>query len=196
MTFDERFTWLLSGVVIGLFMSYLTGTLSEIREEVKKVNTFLRENQFRKQDERGAMNSKTVNSLALFLVVLVSLLASVKSQIASNKADDARDQLESVVVCLTKSQATFLDAVNTRTVYTQTQASANKTLQEAQKVFFGILLHRPPYTAMKQEEAAHIYQAALNDFLDAADASAANAKTTKYPKAEDLLDCIKDKKED
>lgn len=200
MTLDERIIWLLLGVVIGLFMGYLTRTLRDIREGVKEVDSFLKTNSPPRRDESGAFKLPTWRGLAVFAAVAFTAIASFQSQAASNNADESlkradasQDQLEQVVSCIIVNQTNFLDAVNTRTTYTQSQAKANKKLQEAQKVFFGILLHIPPYTQERRTEAAREYQIALDNFLDAANASEKNAVITKYPLAEDLLSCIEEK---
>lgn len=196
MTLDERVIYLLIGVGVGFFLGYLTRVLQEIREGVKEVNSFLKKGPSRKRDERGEITWQTVKNLTLLFVVFLTAFAAVQSQIASNKADDNQKQLEQVVGCLIINQTNLLDTVNTRTSSTQTQAKANKTLQESQRVFFGVLLHRPPYTEVTREKAARDYQDALDAFLKAANASASDAAATKYPTAEELLSCIEDKKEE
>lgn len=197
MTLDERVLYLLLGVEVGFFLGYFTRMLREIREGVKEVDRFLKMSPSRKRDERGVVGRQAVQNFALLLVVFITAFAAFSSQKASNDADESlkqtkanQAQLERVVTCIISSQTELFDAINTRTTYTQGQAVANKTLQKAQRVFFGVLLHRPPYTEVKREKAAREYQDALDAFLDAANASENNAKFTKYPQAEDLLMCI------
>lgn len=199
MGIEERFVWLIVGCFIGFVLGYYTRYLRSIKEETHEMKEIV-VNEFkqRRRDERGAISPKFRNSVALGIVVALTAFASVQSQIASNKVTSTQEDLKAattkldrIVDCVIETNTELLDAINTRTTYTQGQAISNADLQRAQAVFFGILLHRPPYSQMRREEAARIYQDALDKFITAATASENNAKFTKYPKAEDLEMCIK-----
>lgn len=208
MSFDDRVGYLLLGVAIGFLLGYFTrGVIAvlKIQEEVHEVHEIVVDKEPPgKRDESGVIgdwNWDRVSKWGLFLVVILTTFASFRSQIASNHADEAltqtnanQKQLERVVGCIIDNQADLLDTINGRTGYTQTQAQANKKLQEAQRVFFGVLLHIPPYTQTVKTDAARDYQKALDEFLDAANASETNSKITKYPEADDLLRCIREEK--
>lgn len=210
MTFDERAMYLLLGVAVGFILGYATRILLERTKEDHSMSE-LNVDPSSSGDESGVVGETRegiifdrLKNWALLLVVLLTAFAAFRSQAASNDADEAiasantaidkanknQEQLEKVVGCLIVNQTALLNAVNTRTGYTQAQAKANKELQEAQSAFFDVLLHIPPYSERIENEAARTYQSSLDDFLVAASASESNAKITEYPEAQDLRNCI------
>ena len=203
MTLDERVIWLLLGVVIGYFLSYMTRTVRETLEEVHEVKLMLKNDPARTRNERGAVDRPTFNQIALVIVLLLTAFAAFQSQQASNKVKTTQDELEDTQVALQQvttcnrtvlSQA--LSALNTRTSYTQAAAGSNLTLVKAQVTMFDVLLHRPPYSEMTRFEATEVYNRAAKTFIELGTESQNNALTTKYPTDEDLATCIVKSMED
>lgn len=204
MSLDERFHWLLLGIVIGAFLGYATRVFIEARQEHADVKTkFPKDDAGRTRDERGLARYPVLHNTALAIVVALTVIASVKSQLASNDVKDTQnelvrtqDKLEATTACNREILAEVLDAINVRTTYTQGQASANKELQAAQQKFLDVLFHRPPYTDAVRSKAGRNYQAALKNFLAKATAAEKNAKITKYPDASELSRCVAERTKD
>lgn len=199
MTLDERVVYLLLGAEVGFFMGYLTRMLQEIREGVKEVDTFFKKIRSRTRDEKGflSFDQLKVRNVALFLVVVLTAFAAFQSQKASNKVADtqadlavAQQQLDAVVECNKTVLADALNALNTRTTYTQSAAGSNLELVKASIKMFDILLFIPPYPVEVRFKATQDYNKAAQDFVKAQAASQNNAKITKYPEAADLNACI------
>lgn len=197
MSFDDRVVYLAIGVVIGFFCGYLTRTLREIKEEIHEVDDILKETNTR--DEQGffSMSRATVNNVALFFVVLLAFTASIQSQLASNKLDDTQAQykvtqmqLGKVVACNRDILGSALDALNTRSAFSRTQASSNLTLQKANAQLFNDLLHRPPYSSKHLLQSVKNYTAALNLFVKAGTKSQRISVIVQYPSADELVDCV------
>lgn len=202
MAFDDRLEWLLLGVLLGYFMGYVTRSLREIKEGVDKVEAFLRNKPrpAKKKADDGGVNRERFNQIMLLLVVVLTAFAAFRSQYAANQAEHANSithdnqaQLKRVVGCVIKNQTAYLNVVNERTEFTKDQALANKDLQKAQRVFFGVLLHIPPYPPTRRVDAAQDYQNALDHYLNTAKAYEKNTQTAQYPTANDLLKCVDSK---
>lgn len=197
MTPEDRLLWLLLGVAIGIFLGWLTRILRDILEGVKEVDHFLKKSPPRQRDERGAVNMNKLQGVALLIVVLLTAFASWQSQAASNKVADTQDRLKTaqakldrVVDCNKTVLSDALNALNTRTSYTQNAAVSNVDLVKAQVTMFDILLHRPPYSDLTRFSATQEYNESAKAFIKAGTEAKNNAILTKYPEAEDLNACI------
>lgn len=201
MAFDDRLTWLLIGVVIGFFAGYVTRTLREIKEEVHEVDEIVKSEWHEKHDEAGALSPTFWPNVIMILVVVITFWAAVQSQIAANKVTSTQadlittqKQLGNVVSCNKKLLTQALDVLNARTRVSEEAAKANLQLQKSQGLMFDVLLHIPPYEADRQTRSVQVYAEALKKFIDAGGAVEYSTKVNRFPKAEDLSDCIEDKK--
>lgn len=197
MTFDDRVSYVLLGIVIGFFMGNATRILSEIKEGVHEVLKILKTRPPRKRDERGVLviNKTFLNNLALALIILVTVVSAFKAQKASNEVGETQKRLDSVVSCNKQVLSDALDALNTRSTFSRSQASSNLALQKDQATLFKILLHIPPYTKAIRLRATQDYNESLGTFIKAGTKAEKNALVTKYPDAEDLVNCIVESKE-
>lgn len=200
MTLDERVLWLLLGIMIGLFIGHITRLLQDIKEETSEVKSILKKGQPRKSNERGLINSKFANSIALAVVVALAFISAIQSQVASNKVTDTQSQLlstqrqlDAIVDCNQTVLADALNALNTRTVYTRSAAASNLKLIRAQVTMFDVLLHRPPFAFPVQFDAQSVYNEAAKATIEAQVKSAKNAKETDYPDADELDNCMRAK---
>lgn len=205
MAFDDRLQYLLLGVGIGFVLGYLVRLLLEVRddvqdikEELDEVDEIVKKNLGNhEKNEAGFMTKPWRANLAMLLVVGIAFFAAVQSQKASNdanasleRAQASLDRVKEVVTCLTDTQSLVISALNKRSKYSPKMANANIDLQTSQSEFFSILLHQPPYSEIRREQAVKDYFDDLQTFLKVAQKNQGKLKNNPFPKIADFTDCL------
>lgn len=199
MSFDDRLIYFILGCAVGAIVGYIVASLRYIREELDEVDNIVKHNghrddppegETRSRDERGAMKLSG-SQVAILFVVLLTAWAAFASQKASHEAKTAQNSLAAVSDCNRVYLQKTIVALNERTTYTQESTKANVELQKSQATFFGILLHKPPYSQRKQNAAAQVYFAALNHFIDISEKSAQKVAQNPFPTDEELASCLR-----
>jgi hypothetical protein len=198
MGLDDRLWYLLVGMAIGFVLGYLTRALNRLdekvdrlQEELDEVDEIIKEDHDRRsRDEGGFITPGWASSVALFIVIAVTVGAAFLSQKASNDAQNAQDTLKRVTACNSALLSKTIVALNERTTYTGAQANTNVDLQLAQSKFFDLLLHRPPFSEQKRFLAAQRYQESQHQFLDLAKKTANKVQENPYPTKAELQRCL------
>lgn len=207
MSLDDRFGWIILGCIIGYVVGRIQGTmrantrqLQAIKEELDEVDEIVKDHE-RHHDEHGFM---TFMNAALVVVLVLTVYAAFSSgkavndvkkvqvQQAANQAalEDAQARLDAVVACTQKILSKAVVALNERTTYSTEQSRANVDLQKSQSAFFKILLHKPPYSQQRRDEAVQQYFSDLTAFLDVSKAQAVKVAENSYPTDEELSSCL------
>lgn len=186
MEIYDRLLYLFVGGVVGFILGYLTRGPDSIREEeavrasrhpwVERIRVKFRGLPF--------------NKIALFIVVMMSVLASFQSQKVSNEVRDGEKIIERVVQCNTIFLDRVILALDERTTYTSEQADANIALQKAQRKLLNVSSRVEPIPSeAERQRATVIYLDALNRFIDLAAKSAEKADTHAYPSSKAYRNC-------
>jgi hypothetical protein len=186
MAFDDRLQFLILGMLIGFVLGYVVRLLTDIKEELDDV----RDDQARRRGEAGFMRHPIAADFMVLLVVAISVYASFVSQQASNNSQNSQASVEKSIACTIKIQGQALTALNERSTYTKATADANIDLQQSQADFFGLLLHKPPFSEARRSKAAESYFEDLQQFLVLAKAGAKKVAENPFPTVKDLRSCL------
>lgn len=204
MSLDERLTWFLLGVIVGLLIGWLKDLRRgevEIKEELEEVVKIVKT---RKRDDTGFMRFPLIADAMLLAVIFMTVWASFASQKAANESEanskqlaevvhtleDTQNQLAAVTACNTVYQQKTIKALNERTTYTAEQARKNVQLQQAQRQFLEIALIIPPVTKAELRDALEAYFTSLRDFVDVSQKAKQKTDKYAYPTNEELSTCI------
>jgi len=191
MALDERLGWMLFGCVIGFILGYIVRYLREIKEELDEVDTVVKERRFRRRStDDGFMNIRYVRDIAVLIVVVATVWASIVSSHASKDVKDQQDEIDRVTVCTSEYLARTIRVLNIRTDAVQERADANLELQKAQSKFFSLLLKIPPIPEEDRRAAADEYLAALNHFVEVSNNTKRAGVSDPYPTNAQLSRCI------
>lgn len=195
MGLNDRLGYLLLGMAIGFVLGRLTRldrNVREIKKELDEVDQILKND--RSQNDRGAIS---MGNVVLALILMLSLYASVASQVASNKTNDTADSaavtahtLARLVVCNQETLGKTLEALNERTAFATDTARKNIALQESQHHFMSILLHQPPPSAHKSLVAAERFNADSQSYIVISKKSLQKILTNPIPSVEQFTSCI------
>jgi hypothetical protein len=214
MSMSERILFLALGCFLGFVLGYIVRALRGIEYKLDRVERLETMRELRELKERairnddGIVTNRVLWNSALLIVVIMSVWASITSQIASNHVRDnsnavkkAADQVKVVqkqqslvTSCNAEFLSKTLDALNERTTYTRQQADNNVDLVQKQAEFFGIFLRKvqPP-----QSEVLKLFRAyvdALNQFVDTSHKAKQKALEHPFPTVEQLENCLAGKK--
>ena len=171
------------GLFIGFVLGYITRLLQNIKKEVDEVvEEVVVEHP---KDDRGGFSREAASNVAMGLVMLLAAWAAFSSQKASNDMENTQERLARISVCNQNYLSRTITALNERTEYSQSQATANIRLQEAQAKFIGVVVRQPNDT-QDQLKFLDSYFNALNRYITIASASRSKSMTYAYPTAEDL----------
>ena len=205
VTLDERVGYLLLGVLIGFVLGYFTHHIRNIEKSVKNVEDVICKTN---RNEGGFMRIPRWNELtgrlpfrfpswqrvALFLVVVMTLWASIQSQIVSNDQQRVSDQqkvaadrdrqtqesISKVTFCNQQILSKTIAALNERTTYTKRQTEANITLQTSFLEFLKVIAFKPPKPQSERTAAFDGYVVKLNNFVELANKSKDKAIKNPY----------------
>lgn len=194
MDIFERAIYLALGGAIGFIVGYITRSLRDIKEELDDVDQKVTRHE---NDQRGIVRWPLAANVALGLVLVLSVWASIASQISSNRANDASDRsddavsrLSTLVKCNGQVLDNLVDASNDRTTYSADQIQANVALQNSFSTLLGVLLHQPPFDEARQEKAVSDYYSDLQTFVVTSHKTADQVKANPYPVKDALGICI------
>lgn len=184
------------GYVIGRFHSYLR----DIKEGVDEVDDIVK-NKIR--DEQGLIQHRVALNIALAVVVLLSLWASVSSQIQSDnlkstnkdlaiaQADlkSAQTAISRIGACNKVTLTQLVQALNERVGYAQGRADADVRLTKSEAKFWTLVLTEPPPTPEEGRAALEKYLGLINEFVEASDQAKDQGLRFPYPTEEDLQAC-------
>lgn len=123
-------------------------------------------------------------------VVLVAVAAFI-TQNSANDSNKAVNQVQSLSICNQRIMAKTLIALNERSTFTKAAADSNINLQQSQADFFGILLHRPPYSENRRTKSSFDYYHDLQEFLNLAKKSRKKVEENPFPTVRDYNRCIR-----
>lgn len=99
MTFDERLTWLLIGMVIGGILGYFAHALRDIRSTVHHLDDLSHPQDSQShRDEEGWMKKLTFSDWLLLVVVIVVGYAAIQSQATSNQLKE-KAKTDKIQIC-------------------------------------------------------------------------------------------------
>jgi hypothetical protein len=121
MTFDERLTWLLIGMVIGGVLGYFAHALRDIRSTVHHLDDQTRP----QKDESGLVRKPLLLDFVLLAVVIMVAYASIQSQRASNELE-RRGQEDLVNRCEAGQDTRIVQRALVEAVYTLATGAAER----------------------------------------------------------------------
>lgn len=204
MSLDDRFWYLILGVLIGYLLGRYTRKLDVIEKELHEVDEIVKEDHDKPRGEGGFMSMRVVRDAAVLVTVLVSFYAAFLTQGAANESAQttkdvkanqvslkkAQNTIESVVDCNQKYLAETISALNARTTYSGGQANANVELQKAQAAALRVIIGPPPPTAEATDAATRAYLKRLTEFLGISAAQAQQVLLNAYPTEEAFSTCV------
>lgn len=212
MGLDERLAYFILGAVCGLIVGYIIRSLRDIERKVDRVDK-----RTKRRDEGGFATlpsgprfdrfrefASRINwrSVALFLVVAFTVIASFQSQVASNDVqkngeEDRKTQarISRITVCNSQFLGQTILALNERTQYSTQQAAANVDLQREQLRLLTIALTIPPPDPADGLAATERYLEKLNKFIELATKTRVKTTANKYPTLDDFNQCVEQNKE-
>lgn len=176
MDFDDRLSWLVVGCLIGFVLGYAAKTLRETHQTAELSAAMTNK-------ESGFIQFPVVANVCLALAMCITLGAAVSTQNAKNRMDRS-------VICNQKILDELLIVVNARTNHSVLASESNVELQKSQAKMLRTLLHKPPYSERRQDEATKDHFDNLLKFLDLSEKSAKSADTYSYPTVADLEACL------
>lgn len=212
MSLDERLSWFLLGVLVGLLISWLKDLRrgeQRIEQKLNMVDDKLEEvdehvKQKRVRDDAGFMRFPYVADVMVLAVVIMTAYAAFVSQKAANDSEsnttaltsvvsdleDTQAELRAVTSCNTVYQKRTIKALNERTTFSGAQALSNVRLQKAQARFLQIALLIPPVTASELRLALEAYYGNLANFVDISSKNRQKVLEFAYPTDDELSTCI------
>lgn len=201
MELHETIWHILLGVSIGYILGRFHSYLREIKEELDEVDDIVKGQ--RAQDEKGIVQHRIALNVALAVVVLLSLWASISSQIQSDdlqdtnsdlktaQADlkDAQSAIKRIGVCNQVSLTQLVQALNERVGYTQGRADADVALTKSEAKFWTLILTEPPPSPEEGRAALEKYLGLINDFVKASAEAKIKGNEFPYPTEEELKAC-------
>lgn len=197
MRLDSRIGWLLLGAIIGFVIGYVVRSLRDIREKVTEVDEIVKKSD---KKDGGFFSIEGIKNLALFLVVVLTVYSSIKSQQSSDKVADAQDSVSKTQSSQAKSQSCTqmiliktVAALNARTEFSQDQAAANRDLQKSQASFIGLFVSQTPVNSTDAAKALNTYFTAITTFITVSGKTSNSIANNPYPTPTEFSDCLKRK---
>lgn len=211
MGLDERFSYLILGLLIGFVFGYFTRRLQKIEEKVNHVDKLIT------KDEQGSirlpqfmwLRSKIpepikarlrrvqYKNVMLFVVVMLVAFSSFQSQRASNKSDRttyavaaASVQTQKFTYCNQIFLGNVIVALNERTTYSKDATAANIALQKAFATFITVITFQPPKSQKEQTDAFNLYFTKLKNFVELSDKASKKADAFSYPTVIEFTSCL------
>lgn len=191
MTFDERISWLILGLLIGFVIGYITAVLHRIERTVDEVDNIVT----KQRDERGFMRYPLLADATLLIIVLLTVWASFQSQRVSNEVQDTQEDQQRVTVCTQQYLTKTIQALNERTEYTAASSLYNVELQKAQAAFLRLTLKEPPLSSERIEDGLRDYVNSLTEFVDISAQTRAKQLQYPYPTEDEFENCVAGTKE-
>lgn len=191
MSFDERLTWFLLGVLVGLIISWLKDIRrgeDEIKEKLDEVVEI--EHQKRDRDEAGSIRFPSAGNFLLLCVVIMTVWASFSTASTNNKIEKQGDRQEIITACVQKYLYGTIQALNERTTYTQATSTANVELQKGLAEFIDILLFQPPKTVEETYAALQEFDNKLTQFVELSNKQKGKTDMFPYPTEDELSSCL------
>jgi hypothetical protein len=132
-----------------------------------------------------------IRSVATGVCVAICVAAAFMTQTAANESDKAVARVQILSVCNKRIVAQTLVSLNGRSTFTRAISEANVNLQQSQADFFGILLHRPPYSKDRRTKSGYDYYHDLQEFLNLAKKGAKKVAENPLPTIKDYNRCIR-----
>lgn len=199
MSFDERLSWFLLGVLVGLLISWLKDIRKgekTIIEKLEEVDEHVQKQQ-RNRDEGGFMRFPLIADALLLTAVLLTAWAAFATSAtnarleANQKADDAQDlRIREITICNQEFLFNTIKALNERTTYTQDAADANVDLQTGLAEFIDILLFQPPKTTEERYAALVKFDGKLGKYVEVSRKQKGKTDAYPYPTEEELTECL------
>lgn len=202
VTLDERVTYLLIGIAIGFMLGYFTAYLKKIRKSVEHVEQIV----MKDHKEEGSVRLPSYHlppsllefkrkhfrwrSVALFLVVAMTVWAAIASQVASNESKRNAESISKVTFCNQQIISKLVVALNERVESGRAQTNANVNLQKGFLDFLRVLQFDPPKPEAERREAFDGYVKKLDNFVEKADESKAKGDQFPYPTFNELSECL------
>jgi len=136
-----------------------------------------------------------MRTIATGVCVALTAAAAFIAQSSANHSEQAVYKVQSLSVCNQRIMAKTLIVLNERSTYTKATADANINLQQSQADFFGILLHRPPYSENRRTQSSFDYYHDLQEFLNLAKKSRKTVADNPFPTIRDYNRCIRQEEE-
>lgn len=133
-----------------------------------------------------------MRTIATAVCVALTAGAAILAQSSANESDKAVARVQGVTLCNQRIMARTLIALNERSTFTKATADANVNLQQSQADFFGILLHRPPYSENRRTQSSYDYYHDLQEFLGLAKKGAKKVAHNPFPTIRDYNHCIRE----
>lgn len=193
MTFDERLSWFVLGGLLGAVLGYAIGLIQGINRKVDVIEEEVHELldiEDPDHDESGRMALPSINSVALFLVIALTVIASFMAQRAANKGEENQNDLEQITSCNSTVLYQALEALNERTLYSRAALDANVDLQKDQAAFVRVIVGPPPPSPEDGRHAIEEYYQSLRHFVLLSDRAAKQAEENPYPTVEQLAICL------
>lgn len=181
MSFHSRLLWMFIGIIAGSGLGYIVRMLQESKERREIM------------ENPKVSKHNLIQSVALFLVVAITVTAAIFSQRSSNKITDTQEKFNREVACNQLFTDKVISALNARTTFTSEQASANVNLQTAQVNFLKQLTASPPIGEQEAGVALNTYISALNNFLTVQGKTTSTIDNNPYPTTEDFNKCLNTK---
>lgn len=209
MDLDERVFYLILGLVIGFFIGRITKSLKHIDETVSEVDEIIKrdhEEHSHRYDEDGyfkppsltQMTSQiTSHGLILFFVVGIVAYSAIVSQISSNTVQDQADAnsentrtIGAITNCTAKNLGDTLDAINSRTIYSESVGQASLVQLDAQKKLIVSALEDPPLETNRVTRSLSIYLDSVNELSRLQTKTLGAQQINPYPTVEDFQRCL------
>jgi len=192
MTFDERVTWFLLGVLVG----WLIGKIKELRrgeieikEKLEEVDKNVKK-QRRQRDESGIVRYPLAADIVLFGVVIMTVWAAFATAKTNAELEKQGQRIEAITACNQQYLYKTIEALNERTTYTQTTADANVELQQGLADFIDILLFQPPKTPEERYAALQKFDRKLAAYVESSLKQKGKTSAYPYPTEEELSACL------
>lgn len=216
MDLNDRALYLILGMVLGAVLGYVARMLQEIqkdvvgvsnevhdiKEEVDEIDSIVKTRRVR--DEGGFMRIPVVADILLISVLAMTvwaawstgstnnkLEAAISDISANQKKDDAQElRIQKVTSCTLEFTSRTIEALNERTTFTGSVASANSEVLQAQQDFLEIILQIPPPSDKDALAALRTYTNAVAQYNVLADKSEGKRNEFAYPTNKELATCL------
>lgn len=197
MEIYDRLTYLILGIPIGFIGGFITKSFMLIRSKVDHMGTNTQEDDTKDILDRSRwsvikeeFDKIPFDRVALFLVVMLSLVASFQSQATSHRVQESAVRDARVLECNSEFLGKIILALNERTTYSTGQADSNVDLQQAEFELMKQIIKKPPLTSAEKEEAIRQYLIRLRAFLDLSEKTANKQEANQYPTLDDFNLCV------
>lgn len=192
MTFDERVTWFLLGVIVGWMIGKLKeirrGEI-EIREKLEEVDRHVKK-QKRQRDESGIVRYPLAADVLLFVVIVMTAWAAFATARTNAELERQSQRSDEITACVQQYLYKTIEALNERTTYTQDTVDSNVDLQEGLAEFIDILLFQPPKTPQERYAALQKFDRKLAAYVATANKQRGKTLAYPYPTEEELSACL------